>query len=74
MAKRKKGDDVGEGILAALAILGSAWLSVEILKSLGKKETVYDCPVCKYSVKFGTSHCPNFNSKLSWPTTQGQNG
>ena len=73
MAKNKK-DEVSEGIVGALAILGGAWLGAEILKSFSKKETVYDCPVCKYAVKFGTSHCPNCHSKLSWPTTQHMNG
>ena len=66
MAKKKK-DDIGDKILGALAIFGGAWLSVEILKSLSKKETVYDCPVCKFSIKYGTDVCPNCHSKLSWP-------
>ncbi len=72
MAKNK--NDIGNGILSALAIIGGALLSVEILKSLSKKETVYDCPVCKYDVKYGTLECPNCHSKLSWPTKEAYNG
>lgn len=73
MAKNNKGDG-SSGLLTALAVLGGAWLSIEILKSFSKKETVYDCPVCKYAVKFGTTECPNCHSKLSWPSTLKQHG
>jgi len=70
---RKKDDSIFEGILGAFAIIGGAWLGIEILKSISKKEIVYDCPVCKFPVKYGINSCPNCNSKLSWPSNDGNN-
>lgn len=69
MANNKSGD-IADGILGAIAIIGATWLGIEILKSLSKKETVYSCPVCNFSIKYGTQRCPNCNSLLTWPETQ----
>lgn len=69
MARHHKENILDNDFLKLLAVLGGAWMGVEILKSFSKKETVYDCPVCKYSIKFGTSQCPNCNSKLEWPNS-----
>lgn len=66
MSKKHK-DDISEGILSVLGVLGVTWLGVEILKSFSKKEVVYDCPVCLYSVKYGVHTCSNCNSILDWP-------
>jgi len=68
MTKRKRNDSFGDELLKAVALIGGTWLGIEILKSLSKKEIVYDCPVCRYPVKFGTAVCPNCHSNLSWPT------
>jgi len=72
MAKKNK--DLAEALLGAIAIISGSLLAVEILKSLSKKETVYDCPVCNYPIKFGTNQCPNCNSKLTWPTQEQVHG
>lgn len=66
MGKKDK-NDITEGILNALGAIGVTWLGLEILKSLSKKEVVYDCPVCNFSVKYGVHKCPNCHSILEWP-------
>lgn len=66
MTKKKK-DDIADGLLGALGVIGVTWLGLEILKSFSKKEIVYDCPVCHYSIKYGVHKCPNCNSILEWP-------
>ncbi len=66
MSKKDK-DDLSEGILGVLGVIGVTWLGLEILKSFSKREVVYDCPVCKYSIKFGVNQCPNCHSILDWP-------
>lgn len=66
MSKKEK-DDASEGILGVLGVIGVTWLGLEILKSFSKKEIVYDCPVCRFSIKYGEQRCPNCNSVLEWP-------
>lgn len=58
----------GESILALLAMLGGAWLLIELIKLFGKKTTMYSCPSCDHDIEFGCPICPNCKSLLSWPS------
>jgi hypothetical protein len=66
-----KSDNFFETILAIGALIGGVFVISEILKSLGKKEVVYNCPVCRYEIRFGTNLCPNCHSNLIWPNQKG---
>jgi rubrerythrin len=46
------------------ALMGGAWIGVEIIKMLGK--LVYTCPNCDNVVQRGTTTCPNCKVGLAW--------
>jgi len=53
-----------DGLLTIGAMVGGAWLSMEILKALTK---VYKCPNCGYDkIKGKEPICPNCKVPLGW--------
>lgn len=63
MAKTKSNNFLDE-ILTLGALVGGAWLSVEILKSLTR---VYKCPNCKQDIKKAdVAKCPHCGVPLEW--------
>lgn len=60
------GNKVLEGIAKGLAIIGGAWLAVEILKAIAEKEIVWSCPNCKSDIQYGKNPCPACQTNLSW--------
>lgn len=69
---KNQNSNTGDGILKTLAIIGGAWLGIEILKAFGEKKTVYNCPICQFNeLEFGTKICPNCNSNIIWPNEVG---
>ncbi len=61
-----KGDSIIESIFKVMALIGGAWLTIEVLKALSKKVTYYDCPKCGNDVKYGQYECDNCGTELGW--------
>jgi hypothetical protein len=63
--KRKKGSSFWDGLFKIGAVIGGAWLSVEIFKWLAEAE--YYCPNCNYVLDvYGIPKCPNCEQILIW--------
>ena len=63
MAKK---DSLIDGILKAMAIIGGAWLTIEVLKAIGKKTVFYDCPNCGNDIEYNQYKCDVCGTKLDW--------
>ena len=57
-----------ETLLKAAAVIGGAWLGLEILKAIAKKEEYYTCPNCMNDIKFGNNKCSRCGVTLKWET------
>jgi len=53
-------------LFKGMAIIGGAWLTIEILKAISKKTVFYDCPVCGTDIEWGQEQCNNCKSYLDW--------
>ena len=59
--------------LKILGIIGGAWLTSELLKTIAKRTTVYSCPKCNADIEYNVKQCHLCNSMLKWPEHE-QNG
>ena len=56
-----------ETLMTALALIGGAWVTVQLIKSFGKK--AYHCNRCKTTVVRATAQCPSCGAGLNWDKT-----
>lgn len=64
MARRT--NTVIDSIMEFAAVIGGAYLGVELLKLFAKRIKVYSCPICNQDVEFNTPICPNCKTHLLW--------
>ena len=55
-----------EGLAKTFALIGGAYIFVELLKLVSKKEIYYCCPQCNEGVKYGMKNCPHCQVDLTW--------
>lgn len=56
-----------ETLFKGAALIGGAWLTIELLKAFSRKVTVYSCPVCNVDITYNETPCHNCSSDLEWP-------
>ncbi len=65
-----KGDSIIGSIFKFMALLGGAWLTIEVLKAISKKVTYYDCPKCGSDIEYGQENCNVCGVGLDWENSK----
>lgn len=55
-----------ETLLKAFALMGGAWLAVELIKVFGEKRIIYNCPNCGNEIPYKVKKCPHCEVNLNW--------
>lgn len=72
MPKKKEG--WFDNVLKAGAVIGGAFLAVEILKAFSEPVKLYSCPNCRSDIKYGDKICENCKVDLNWNQKEATNG
>ncbi|MBU1012683.1 MAG: hypothetical protein KKG99_06745 [Bacteroidetes bacterium] len=58
-------------LFTAAALIGGAWLTIELIKTFGEKKVYYSCPNCGFDkIEKGLTECPSCKVTLSWSGTK----